>query len=178
MPIFTIKGREYTLSPVRDSYDRRAQQYYNALLAAFKKVGLTEDDLDVSIEPRAMRNLPASVSFWLGDRHCHYSFSGCTKFVENLQIVLQVLERELAALVNEETTLEEFHTKFAEDKDVTQKRAEAREILGLAADARDMTEINKRYKDLAKQHHPDIGGDTEMFKKINNAHKTLKRELE
>ena len=39
--------------------------------------------------------------------------------------------------------------------------------------------INKKYKELAKEHHPDMpGGNTEKFKAINHAHKTLKRELE
>jgi thioredoxin reductase (NADPH) len=37
--------------------------------------------------------------------------------------------------------------------------------------------INKSYKLLAKQAHPDLGGDLEKFKEINNAHKMLKREL-
>ena len=43
----------------------------------------------------------------------------------------------------------------------------------------DMGLINKKYKVLAKEHHPDMPmGSTEKFKEINNAHKTLKRELE
>ncbi|MBI1968917.1 J domain-containing protein [Candidatus Woesearchaeota archaeon] len=56
-------------------------------------------------------------------------------------------------------------------------RKEAREILGIAPDVLDMNEIDKKYKELAKKYHPDMpGGDAEMFKKINNAHKILKRE--
>jgi molecular chaperone DnaJ len=34
-------------------------------------------------------------------------------------------------------------------------------------------EIKKKYRDLAKQHHPDKGGDAEMFKKIQDAYDTL-----
>ncbi len=34
-------------------------------------------------------------------------------------------------------------------------------------------EIKKKYRDLAKQHHPDKGGDEEMFKKIGTAFETL-----
>ena len=30
---------------------------------------------------------------------------------------------------------------------------------------------------MAKKHHPDAGGDMENFKKVNTAHKILKREL-
>ena len=35
-------------------------------------------------------------------------------------------------------------------------------------------EITKAFKDLAKQHHPDRGGDKDRFQEINEAHDTLK----
>jgi len=35
-------------------------------------------------------------------------------------------------------------------------------------------EITKAFKDLAKKHHPDRGGDEAKFKEINEAHETLK----
>ena len=35
-------------------------------------------------------------------------------------------------------------------------------------------DITKAFKDLAKQHHPDRGGDESKFKEINEAHNTLK----
>lgn len=35
---------------------------------------------------------------------------------------------------------------------------------------KDEQEIKTRYRDLAKQHHPDLGGDAETMKEINNAY--------
>jgi DnaJ-domain-containing protein 1 len=35
--------------------------------------------------------------------------------------------------------------------------------------------IQAAYKALAKKHHPDTGGDTEMMKRINSAFDTIKR---
>ena len=35
-------------------------------------------------------------------------------------------------------------------------------------------DITKAFKDLAKKHHPDRGGDEAKFKEINEAHDTLK----
>ena len=35
-------------------------------------------------------------------------------------------------------------------------------------------EITRAFKELAKKHHPDRGGDESKFKEINEAHDTLK----
>ena len=46
------------------------------------------------------------------------------------------------------------------------------ETLGVRKDA-DTNEIKGNYRDLAKQHHPDKGGDPEKFKKIQAAYEVL-----
>ena len=47
------------------------------------------------------------------------------------------------------------------------------EVLGVNEKASN-SEITKAFKDLAKKHHPDRGGDEAKFKEINEAHDTLK----
>ena len=47
------------------------------------------------------------------------------------------------------------------------------EVLGVDEKATS-AEITKAFKDLAKRHHPDRGGDESKFKEINEAHDTLK----
>ncbi len=49
---------------------------------------------------------------------------------------------------------------------------EALKLFGLESSAT-LQDVKKRYRTLAKQHHPDTGGDEEMFKKINAANKVL-----
>lgn len=46
------------------------------------------------------------------------------------------------------------------------------EILGLQKDAND-NEIKKAYRSLSLKHHPDRGGDTNIFQQINSAYETL-----
>ena len=47
------------------------------------------------------------------------------------------------------------------------------DILGVDEKATS-AEITKAFKNLAKQHHPDRGGDKDKFQEINEAHDTLK----
>lgn len=47
-----------------------------------------------------------------------------------------------------------------------------RKILGVSPNA-DLSEIRQAYKQLVKQHHPDVGGDSERFKQINSAYLRL-----
>ena len=54
----------------------------------------------------------------------------------------------------------------------TKKRNKALQILGLPANAT-LAEIKTRYRQLALQHHPDKGGNAEIFKRINNAYALL-----
>jgi DnaJ-class molecular chaperone len=47
--------------------------------------------------------------------------------------------------------------------------------LGVSRDA-SKEEIRRAYKDLAREKHPDRGGDEEEFKKIQEAHEVLADE--
>jgi DnaJ-class molecular chaperone len=46
------------------------------------------------------------------------------------------------------------------------------DILGVSKDATE-AEIKKAYRTLAKEHHPDMGGDEAKFKEIQNAYEIL-----
>ena len=55
----------------------------------------------------------------------------------------------------------------------TLTRSEALQLLGLDASATE-SQIRSAFRAAAKQHHPDVGGDAEMFKRITEAHDVLK----
>ena len=100
------------------------------------------------------------------------------KMFDEMIKCIESTESQVNALLNEEKTAEEFIRAFTEDHDIEEQRKEAREILGVEPDSLDLDLINRKYKELAKEHHPDMGGNPETFKAINRAHKMLKRELE
>ena len=174
-----IKGHEFSAFIVKDSPSRRAVQFRNNILNSLRKIGLSEDDVDVEIETISVKKAPACASWYIGGNHLYYSYNGAAKFVENLYVVSKIIELEVDALLKERKTLQDFISEFSEDKDIFDKRKEARKALGVDEGTLDLNIINEKYKSLAKAHHPDMpNGNTERFKEINNAHKILKRELE
>ena len=178
MAIITIKGHEFNAVLARDSFGRRALQYKNKIISALVKIGLVNDDVIIDLEPVAIKNVQASATWYIEGYRMYYSYKSAKKYVDNLYIVYKVIELEVGDLLAEKKTFEEFLLEFTEKDDVEHMRKEARELLGVEHDVLDIAIIDKRYKELAKKYHPDMdGGDTEMFKKINNAHKILKREL-
>ena len=178
MTTINAKGYEFSIAPIRDSFNRRAVQYRNKIIAALKRTGLTEDDIDIELEPNAIRKAPASVSWYINKQHLHYSHSSRSKYVENLYVVFKVINLEVTALLEGRIALEDFINEFSEEIDVAKKRKEARVVLGLGHEVNDIKAIDKAYKGLAKKHHPDTEeGNTEKFKEINSAHKILRREL-
>ncbi|MBT4825071.1 J domain-containing protein [Candidatus Woesearchaeota archaeon] len=174
----TIREHEFKQVIIRDSYNRRALQYTNKIISNLRKFGLTEDDIDISIEKITFRKAQASVSWYMLEEHLFFSYNGAGKFVENLAMVAEVMEYFTDMLSENKITPEKFVELFAEDNDILDQRKKAREIMGVEENSTDFEEIHKNYKKLSIEHHPDMPkGNTELFKKINNAHKVLRKEL-
>jgi hypothetical protein len=179
MTMLNIKGHEIQSIQIKDSFNRRALQLQNNIFELLRVIEVGKDDIDIPMEQTAMKKAPASVSWYFDGHHLHYSYSAASKFVENLAIIYKILEIEIRALVEGRKTVEEFVLEFREEHDVAEQRKNARKTLGLEENTLDMDAIDKAYKKLAKEHHPDKEtGDVTKFKEINHAHKILKRELQ
>lgn len=72
-----------------------------------------------------------------------------------------------------------FERFFRGKKESSEKRQERRsknnyyDILGVDQNAT-QEEIKRAFRSLSKEHHPDVGGDSEKFKDISEAYTTLK----
>ncbi|HLC74896.1 MAG TPA: J domain-containing protein [Candidatus Nanoarchaeia archaeon] len=178
MSLITVKGHDFHIQPIKDSFSRRAVQLQNTIIATLRKIGLTEDDVNIDLEAVAIKKAPASVSWYFNGYHLHYSYQRL-RFIDNLSIVSKVIDLFVGMLVQRKLTENEFIHEFSEDTDIQEQRKEARELLGVPEDSIDVKLIDAKYKEFARKYHPDTGtGDVEKFKAINRAHKMLKRELE
>ncbi|MCK5474426.1 MAG: J domain-containing protein [Candidatus Aenigmarchaeota archaeon] len=173
-----IKGHEINPVITKVACSRKSQQFKNKIETLLKHIGVSEYDTEIPLEPIAIKKVKASATWWLLGHRMHYSCNTQNKFVDNLYLVFRVIELEINSLISEEQTIEEFIRAFSEKSDVDVSRKKARELLGLDEQENDFEIINKKYKDLAKELHPDKPtGNVEKFKELNNAHKILKREL-
>ena len=179
MESITIRGRTVAVTGIKDSFSRRATQFSNKILLAFKNAGISPDAVDIPEERVPMRKVVAKVAWYADGKYCHYSYARRNNYAENLWVVMKLLELELGLVVEGKKTIGAFAADFEEDEDVQEQRKEARKLLGVEEDCMDFQKIDLQYNRLAKDAHPDMpSGSTEAFKKLNNAHKTLKRELE
>jgi hypothetical protein len=178
MEVLKIKGHSVNFIPTKDNFNRRALQYKNKLIASLEKIGTKADQIELDLNGFCGREAKATVVWFFNGNRMYYECSTQKKYVDNIFIISKIIEQEVDLVLSEKKPLEEFILEFREDEDVHDERKEAREFFGLEHDHKDMEEINKRYKELARELHPDMpSGDTEKFKMLNHHHKILKREL-
>ncbi len=173
-----IKGNEIAAPNIMGSYDRKAVQIQNHIVETLRQIGIERDNVHIEMEKVAQRKAPASASWYFNGRNMKYSYALMPRFVENLYIIDKVLRLEVEKLLNEEINTDQFTREFSEDDDLNEQLLEARKTLGVSADEKDFELISKKYKELAKECHPDMpDGDHILFQKINAAHKLIKKEL-
>jgi hypothetical protein len=173
-----IKGHSVKFIPAKANFNRLALQYKNKLITALEKLGAKRDDVEIDLDGYCGREAKAAAVWYFGGYRMYYECASQKKYVDNLFIVSKIVSNEVELVLSDKKPIEEFVAEFREDEDVLDERKEAREFFGLEHDHKDMEEINKKYKELARKLHPDMPtGDAEKFKKLNHHHKILKREL-
>ena len=104
----TIKGHEFNAITIKDSYSRRSQKFKNNIIVSLRSLGLTEDDVELELEPIAIKKVPASVSWYINGFHLHYSYKKCDKYVENLYVISKLIDLEIKEILEGKKTIEEF----------------------------------------------------------------------
>ncbi len=175
-----IKGNEFEVSLTNNaSSSRYAKLFRSKIFASLKKIGISQHHVHIKEEIFPMRKAAAESHWYINGTNCYYSYNRQEKYVDNLQIISKVIDIEVDNILDGVKTIEEFIIEFREDDDLIQKRKEARSFLGLEENENNLEVIDKQYKKMAKDFHPDTAnGSTEKFKRLNESHKILKKELE
>lgn len=174
-----IKGNEISITFTTSSAARYAALFRANIIKVLKELCVSPNNIRIEEEPNAIKRAGAEIYWYMESHNCYYSYGRQPRYVDNLQVIAKLIEIEAYKLLNGEKTIEEFLLDFREDDDLIQKRNEARNLLGIKKHENDLEIINKQFKKLAREHHPDTeNGNAERFKLINEAHKILKKELE
>jgi hypothetical protein len=180
MESFLVKGYSIESKVTKSAYDRKAVLFANTIVEELRKLGIPRDDIEIKTNILGNKNVPALLEFWTQGRYLRFSFSLTKRFIDNLYIISQLVKLEVQDVLEEKKTIQEFLEDFSESsssKKLALELREAKELLGLDEKESNVELINQEYKKLARKHHPDAGGDVEEFKKINKAHKLIKKEM-
>jgi len=178
METIKIKGHSVKFTPAKSNFNRLALQYKNKLINSLEKLGAKRDAVELELGGYCGREAKASFVCYFNGNRLYYEVSSQKKYVDNLFLVSQIVSNEVELVLSDKRPIEEFIAEFREDEDVHDERKEAREFFGVEHDHKNMEEIDKKYKELARTLHPDMPtGDVEKFKQLNHHHKILKREL-
>ncbi|MCR4369382.1 MAG: J domain-containing protein [archaeon] len=174
-----IRGHQVEALSSKTDSTRRALQFKNRIIETLRLVGIRKEDVEIPLDHFARKKAKASVTWYYKNRRMFYSNNSQKTFIENLYLCLRLLEIEVGLVVGKKKTMGDFSLEFEEHGDVEAERKDAREFFGLGHDVQDLSIIDKKYRSLAKKLHPDMpSGSTDNFKRLNHAHKTLRRELE
>lgn len=174
-----IKGNELDIKFTTTSFSRYAILFRNKIISSLKKIGISEGYIRLKEEAFPIRKAAAEVTWYFNNFNCYYSYNRQERYIDNLHVIALLLDLEVTKVLDGIKTVEEFITDFRGDDDLAEKRKEARELLHVDEHETNLEVIDKQFKQMAKEFHPDmINGSAEQFKKLNEAHKLLRKELE
>ncbi len=180
MTTYSVKGHEIEGKITKSAYDRKVVLFANNIIEELKKLNITRDDVEIKVNVLGNKNVPAVIEFWSQGHYGRFSYSLTNRFVDNMYIIQELVKLEVAEVLSGKKQMSEFFHTFESEgnrKEISKDLDEAKKTLGLSQNEKDLEVINKAYKNLAKLHHPDAGGDLDEFKKVNKAHKLIKKEM-
>lgn len=178
--IFSVKGHEIELKITKSAYDRKAIMFANSIVEELNKLNIVRDDIEIKTNILGSKNIPATLEFWAQGHYLRFSYTLTKRFIDNLYIIKELVRIEVDEVLKGKKDLLEFFQTFAGEsnrKEITKELINAKKILKLDENEHDLEVINKAYKKLAREHHPDLGGSMEEFQNINKAHKFIKKEM-
>ena len=170
----------YKISPYRA---RNSLAYYKRkIVDAFKTIGIEPPYLDIVFGGGMglySEDGWAEVTWTIDGKDHSYKCDSQPRAVDNVAAISQIIEADCKAIRRGLKTFGQVMNQFRIGYDADAPRTKSpREILGIPAHINDLDYVKFKYKQKAKELHPDQGGDPEQFKELQEAYGVLKKELE
>ena len=177
--VIEVNGKRVEIKPTKSRFQRTAYQLSQDIYRALERVGITKDYIDLPMCRNPLkRDEPAMISWTVNGKDYYFECSKQERFVDNLGVIAKVIEQESYAIRNGlkpfGMAMNQFRLGY--DPDGKMKRS-PREILGVPEYVKDAEYIKFRYKQKARELHPDQGGDPEKFKELQEAYEELRKEM-
>ena len=174
-----VNGKKIKIRPGKSRFTRTAYQITQDILKSFRRVGIEEEHLEI-LQPRNILHSQksAEIKWYVNGENFYYKADRQDRYVDNLGVISKVIEQDVYAICNGMKSFGQVMNQFRLGYDPEGKKIlNPRQILGIPNDIKDLDYITFKYKQLAKEAHPDRGGSKERFQEINEAYKILKEEL-
>lgn len=146
----------------------------NDILTWLKRIGISGEYVSINYGA-SMRDSWAEVSWEVNGKPYFYRCQSQNRPVDNLAAVEQLVHQEVLFIQRGIKTLGQMLNQFALPAPEDIKDSfDPRKVLGIPKNVTDKEYIKYKFREAAKKHHPDKGGDPEKFKDIQKAWEMLK----
>jgi hypothetical protein len=175
-----VNGNMVKIKPTPSTFKQSAYKMSTQIYKDLARIGITKEYIDLPIcKNELRRDEPARISWRVNGKDFYFESREQQRFVDNLGVIMKVIEQESYAIRNGLKDFFQVMNQFALDYNENVPKVRTfREIVGVQSDCKDLDYIHFKYKQKAKELHPDsANGDTAKFQELNNALQELEKEL-
>ena len=179
MTSIEVNGKSIKIRPTKSKFERSAFQISQEIYQAFERIGITRDFITLELPRNPLKNdLPAEIAWVVNGKDHYYSCDTQETYRDNLGVISKVIIQDAYAIRNGMKSLGQVMNQFRIGYDPESPNIKTpRQILGLSESMNDFEYIKYKYKQKAKEMHPDTGGDPNQFNELNEAYNALKKEF-
>lgn len=175
---YEVNGKTIWIKPTRSVFKRNIMEIKEDIYNALERIGIERDYVLIN-SYRSETDYPAEVKWEVDGVEYNYECSVQNCFKDNLGVISKIIKQDAYAVKNGMKSFKQVMNQFRLDyKPDGKKILSPRQVLELPPETKDLGYITYKYKKMAKELHPDTGGDEDKFKAIKTAFDELKKELE
>jgi len=175
-----VNGTNITIIPTISRFKKTAFVISEKIYHALSSIGIAKEFITLNIPRNPLKYDTAAEIAWVvnGEDH-YYSCNTQETYRDNLGVISKVIIQDAYAIRNGMKSFGQVMNQFKIGYDESgDKIRSPREILGVPDSMNDLDYIRFKYKQKAKELHPDTGGDPEEFQELQEAYDSVKKELE
>lgn len=175
-----VNGKKIYIKPSKSRFQKTAFQMSQEIYYDLHKIGITQDFISLQLCKNPLRQgEPAQISWTVNGKEFTFMCNKQDRYLDNLGVISKVIAQESYAIRNGLKSFAQVMNQFSIGYDENKPKLKTpREILGVASDCKDFDYIEYKFKQKAKELHPDVTNDDgKQFKELNEAFTELKKEL-